>query len=263
MPKKTLLCACVLSATAGLVAWRAATGRGPHVPLWSLGVVVAIVLAWLYLPPRRGAVRNPIRAALLTLLSALSLASLVTGLVSFVAWSEVKIVHHGYEGRWPVDEEARAFVQMRCGQLIVGRLRPGRAGAQEARTYDYGPFSSYGPTNLGEYRRYMLSEFYARVGSVGFVGPLPLVRKDGLNILCDRVEMPFWFPTLIFAAYPTWTFVIHPLRRRIRLRRARLAGLCPKCRYNLTGLTVPRCPECGGAVELPSAGPQTAPPNED
>ncbi|MCC7291005.1 MAG: hypothetical protein IT449_02965 [Phycisphaerales bacterium] len=234
-----------------------------HVPLWALGVVVAIVLAWLYLLPRRGAPRRRLRAAALALLSVLSLASLVTGLVSYAAWSEVKILGHGYSGRWPVHEDAQAFVQMRCGQLIVGRLRPGRAGAREARTYDYGPFSSRSPTNLSEYRSYMLSEFYARVGSVGFLGPGPLVRADGLNILCDCVEMPFWFPTLLFAAYPAWAFILQPLRRRIRLRRARLAGLCPNCRYNLTGLTVPRCPECGGAVELPAVAPQTAHAHED
>lgn len=222
MLRKTLLCACVLIATAVVVAWRAASGRGPHVPLGSLGMVVATVLAWLDLPPRRYAPRRWVRGTVLVLLSVMSLTSLVTGLVSFAAWSEVKMLGHGYSGRWPVHEHAQAFVQMRCGQLMVGRLRPGRAGAQEARTYDYGPFSTRSPTNLNEYRRYVLREFYARVGSVGFVGPAPLVRQDGLNILCDRVEMPFWFPALLFAAYPMWAFIVQPLRRCIRLRRARM-----------------------------------------
>jgi len=46
-----------------------------------------------------------------------------------------------------------------------------------------------------------------------------------------------------------------PLRRKRRRRgikrrrEGRLArGLCPRCEYNLTGLTGPRCPECGERI---------------
>ena len=38
---------------------------------------------------------------------------------------------------------------------------------------------------------------------------------------------------------------------RFQASRRFRRGLCPKCGYNLTGLTEPRCPECGNDVELP------------
>ncbi len=48
--------------------------------------------------------------------------------------------------------------------------------------------------------------------------------------------IPLWIPALVLAV-PTLFFW-----RRSRRHRA---GYCRKCRYNLTGLTEPRCPECG------------------
>jgi len=57
---------------------------------------------------------------------------------------------------------------------------------------------------------------------------------------CDRV--PLW-PLLLI---PT-AFGIFHLGRSMRRVRRRNRGLCVKCAYNLSGLTVPRCPECGTA----------------
>ncbi len=48
--------------------------------------------------------------------------------------------------------------------------------------------------------------------------------------------IPLWIPALVIAV-PTLVYW-----RRSRRHRA---GYCKKCRYNLTGLTEPRCPECG------------------
>ena len=54
-------------------------------------------------------------------------------------------------------------------------------------------------------------------------------------------NIPLWIPFILFASYPTVAFIRGPLRRYRRRKR----GLCVKCGYNLTGLTKPRCPECG------------------
>ena len=54
-------------------------------------------------------------------------------------------------------------------------------------------------------------------------------------------RFPLWFAFVVLAAYPTLAFIRGPVRRWRRRKR----GLCVQCGYNLTGLTEPRCPECG------------------
>ena len=60
-------------------------------------------------------------------------------------------------------------------------------------------------------------------------------------VFAVRLDVPLWFPFVIFAFYPILAFIRGPLRRYRRRKRA----LCVRCGYNLTGLTEPRCPECG------------------
>lgn len=67
-----------------------------------------------------------------------------------------------------------------------------------------------------------------------------------------NVRFPFWFPTLLFSAWPLLAFVRGPMRRRYRRKR----GLCLQCGYNLTGLPQPRCPECGTEFNRPVIAPQ-------
>ena len=62
-----------------------------------------------------------------------------------------------------------------------------------------------------------------------------------------RYWVPFWFPVVIFAAYPCFLLVRRRLRERTALER-QLRGLCVECGYDLTGLPEPRCPECSAAV---------------
>ncbi len=66
------------------------------------------------------------------------------------------------------------------------------------------------------------------------------------SVLVSMIGFPLWLPLVLFAAYPVVTFVRGPLRRRRRKKR----GHCLTCGYNLTGLTEPRCPECGTAFTL-------------
>lgn len=58
-----------------------------------------------------------------------------------------------------------------------------------------------------------------------------------------------WLPLAILAAYPTYAIVRDQWHRR-RLAGRRRRGLCVNCGYDLTGLTKPRCPECGDSVVM-------------
>lgn len=55
------------------------------------------------------------------------------------------------------------------------------------------------------------------------------------------VGISFYLLVCLFLIYPVAVWFRGPVRRRWRRKR----GLCPQCGYNLTGSTVPRCPECG------------------
>ena len=63
-----------------------------------------------------------------------------------------------------------------------------------------------------------------------------------------KVTLPSWFVLASILAYPCTALILGPLRRWHRRRK----GLCLNCRYNLTGLTVPRCPECGTEFDFAS-----------
>ncbi len=54
---------------------------------------------------------------------------------------------------------------------------------------------------------------------------------------------PFWFVFALCACYPSIVLTRYRLRQRATLQR-QLQGLCTVCGYDLTGLTMPRCPEC-------------------
>ena len=63
------------------------------------------------------------------------------------------------------------------------------------------------------------------------------------------IDMFAWLPLIVFSAWPILSLALL-LRRRWRTHRRRKLGLCVKCGYNLTGLTSPRCPECGTGFDL-------------
>lgn len=55
------------------------------------------------------------------------------------------------------------------------------------------------------------------------------------------IRAPVTMLVIALLAYPAAAFIRGPLRTKRRAKR----GLCVHCGYNLTGLTEPRCPECG------------------
>ncbi len=251
MWKKTTLCLMILLATICIAGWRAAAGLGPHVPLWALGVVVLTVLTWLHLPPRRPDLLGPARCLLLTVLSALSLTSLATGLVSFLAWTEVKVVSQGYADASPMPESNGFFAQARFGTLIAGYAYGGSRDQYEVQR-KFHLYVDPGGNRASRWnnRVLYLGEFILmspRNAILCTCGPGYRYQADGQRQLNTYVVVPFWFVTILLGLYPFAVLIVRPLRARRRVR----AGFCPKCRYNLTGLTVPRCPECGRGVVLP------------
>ena len=79
--------------------------------------------------------------------------------------------------------------------------------------------------------------------SVSYAFPGMEFKQFGSSLI---LELSLWYLLVFFAAYPTLAFVRGPLRRRWRRKR----GLCVRCGYNLTGLTHPRCPECGTEIAV-------------
>jgi len=60
------------------------------------------------------------------------------------------------------------------------------------------------------------------------------------------LDISLWAVTVAFAIYPALAFMRAALRWWRRRRRR--ANQCVRCGYNLTGLSEPRCPECGEAI---------------
>jgi hypothetical protein len=85
-------------------------------------------------------------------------------------------------------------------------------------------------------------------GRSPFFGDLRFVPLK--NVGMTTLIMPFWFLFVVFVTYPAVAFIRGLLRRWRRRRR----GLCVRCGYNLTGLTEPRCPECGGQIPCIGSG---------
>ncbi len=254
MRAKTVICLMILLMTAGAAAWRAARGLGPHVPIWSLGVLVIIVMTWLYVPPRYSKAPGPIRSGVLVVLSVLTIATLSTGIISVLAWSQIHIVHHGYRGTIPLEYQDTFFAQARFGQIYIGYETGGDEKTKvNARKYNvFGEAYSQQAGRWPSYARALGGFAFSWWGGV-YDDRGAVVRPDGQAVMVRNVAVPFWFLALVFSAYPAWFALAAYLRRR-SLR----AGFCPQCRYNLTGLTVPRCPECGRPFDRLSESPRPA-----
>lgn len=88
---------------------------------------------------------------------------------------------------------------------------------------------------LGVASRGGVSGGFRMAGSAIVPGAVPSEQRDLLYL-------PWWLLLGVAAAPGLWMLhrsVIRPARRRAR-------GRCPRCAYDLAGLTPGPCPECGG-----------------
>ncbi|MCA9251119.1 MAG: hypothetical protein KDA54_08295 [Phycisphaerales bacterium] len=67
--------------------------------------------------------------------------------------------------------------------------------------------------------------------------------------LGTTIRFPVWAPIMMFLSYPIVVLAAVPIARRKRRNRLKL-NQCLHCGYSLTGLTEPRCPECGESCLL-------------
>jgi predicted amidophosphoribosyltransferase len=67
------------------------------------------------------------------------------------------------------------------------------------------------------------------------------------------VRVPYWFPLVVFAAYPAAR--ARSTRRAWTQRHRRAHGLCLNCGYDVRASTE-RCPECGDALLPARASPE-------
>jgi hypothetical protein len=85
-------------------------------------------------------------------------------------------------------------------------------------------------------------------------GPFYLKRAGVGKVDAVGIGMPFWAPAVVLLILPVAAFLNGPVRRWSR----RWRGRCVHCGYCLTGLTEPRCPECGRPAKLPRQIPEQA-----
>jgi hypothetical protein len=81
------------------------------------------------------------------------------------------------------------------------------------------------------------------------------IAAYALGIACSTIGRDFGDLMASMSAPLLWLVVTSFVwRETIAERAARLSGsdalVCPTCGYNLTGLTEPRCPECGSRFTL-------------
>ncbi len=82
--------------------------------------------------------------------------------------------------------------------------------------------------------------------TVTVASPMLAARQPQATLGFERsLVVRTWILALLLIAWPVWRLFRGPARRA---RRA-VAGCCRRCGYNLTGLTQPRCPECGGDID--------------
>ncbi len=71
-------------------------------------------------------------------------------------------------------------------------------------------------------------------------GPLPLPPA---HFVTSYFRVPVWLPSALMLCVPIRAALV-----AVRQRKRRRRNECVKCGYNLFGLPLPRCPECGTAA---------------
>jgi hypothetical protein len=98
------------------------------------------------------------------------------------------------------------------------------------------------------FQTYVDSFAHARQLACRKYGKFVSVKSNPLfphNLIQSReFEIPLWTPLIAFVAYPGTVLALFVIRTA-RWHDRRMWGCCLECGYNLTGLSEPRCPECG------------------
>ncbi|MCB9849433.1 MAG: hypothetical protein H6817_01865 [Phycisphaerales bacterium] len=68
----------------------------------------------------------------------------------------------------------------------------------------------------------------------------------GPSLRAHAISFPIWLLFVVFGTYPIIAFMRGPVRSVLRARR----GDCRRCGYDLSGIAIERCPECGRAFDL-------------
>jgi len=156
-------------------------------------------------------------------------------------------------GRWGQRGFLRLFGPWECSAEIT------HLGVQILVFHNWstpviGPVAATGQAGNSQYFAYQNS-FPHRLywhGPFGFAhGTTAIIRNNRLQAVGTRtwVMFPFRLYAAVFLLLPALRFVIFPTLKRIR--RPLPAGLCRKCRYDLTGNTSGICPECGSPTPSP------------
>ncbi len=165
------------------------------------------------------------------LLSGLSIRQYAVGPLRIKSWGPIVSISGS-------EELVDPFVVLRTEQGIInlaGYVRVPKAWPQPDHSLHWsafrwrvsGPFTVRCGLGLPQFTQEQLAYF-------GRTNPVRI-----------SASAPLWAPTALFSAWPLWAFFRGPWRRSGR----RADGICLQCGYDLTGLTEPRCPECGTPFE--------------
>ena len=194
------------------------------------------------------------KAAILALATA-ALATLAVGVTSYVCQSTTRVItgdvlwwtQPGY-ANYPYDGRS---------EVVAGIYRPfvlgdeGDDGLIDVHVYRarlcvrwvYDTLERWTQMTLPPFRE--LDGLWGFTADFGTAGLILSQADDSVRpVRALTIRVPLWVPFLVLSAYPVLAFVRGPVRRWRRRKR----GLCAQCGYNLTGLTEPRCPECGERI---------------
>ncbi len=150
--------------------------------------------------------------------------SILAAIATASAWVASYVVSYKEMARYGIDARGFEIQDLDRGEAVACVFREGWISCVA--------MNQIKPTDQIRDRDYSAGGFEFMI----FTEPLGPIRH-----WIRRLVMPFWFPFVLFAAYPTIALIRGPLCRRYR----RNHGLCPHCGYNLTGNVTGICSECG------------------
>ena len=203
-----------------------------------------------------------------TIIVVLTLGAVGTGILGLIGRQDARV--------WTLSQRAGRATRasFRVGVIVVVAtdtrgFRSGNATPDWVQ-YDFARWEGGAPGSYGNRAvkhllsfskgvRFQLGGVRVWSGTVGKVATIEFMRPEAIRMTMTppgaatssavhitAVVLPVWRMTILFAVYPLIAFIRGPLRRYRRRKR----GLCVRCGYNLTGLTAPKCPECGCNVTI-------------